>query len=208
MSNGWTPFITHELENGRLRWLVDTYEAAKVYPAKEEVFRAFKLTPYQNVRVVIIGQDPYHTPGVANGLAFSSKKTEATPPSLVNIFKAIKNDLGIENKNPSLDKWASQGVLLLNTALTTIVGSPLEHAEYWKDFTSSVLSALNNHPNNLVFLLWGNEAKKLSSQINSKHTVLTASHPSPLSAKNFINCQHFSKVNEILTTPIDWRTDV
>ncbi len=214
MSNGWTPFITHELENGRLRWLVDTYEAAKVYPAKEEVFRAFKLTPYQNVRVVIIGQDPYHTPGVANGLAFSSKKTEVTPPSLVNIFKAIKNDLNIDNHNTDLSSWASQGVLLMNTALTVEEGKPGSHTKEWISFTNQIIDGLNKHPHhNIVFLLWGQHAQAFESKIASRHTVLKTSHPSPFSAhKGFLDCKHFSKVNEILQergeSPINWSTDV
>lgn len=215
MANGWTPYIHNELAAGKLRWLHEQYDMldGHMCPSdKSEVFRAFKLTPLDEVKVVIIGQDPYHTKNIADGLAFSSKNPKKIPPSLRNIFKAIEIDLGIKNTNPSLESWSKQGVLLMNTALTTVVGQPLEHGEYWVDFTKNIIKALNSHKDKLIFLLWGNHAKSLKQIISERHYILEATHPSPLSAKGFINCLHFSETNRILTqegkTPINWSTDV
>lgn len=210
MNNGWSEYINHSLTSGLLRWLVYKYENSDVCPKnKDEVFRAFKMTPLQNVKVVILGQDPYHTKDIADGLAFSSKK--GIPPSLRNIFKAIELDLGIKNTESKLDRWARQGVLLLNTALTTEEGRPGAHLKEWDLFIKGVIDKLNKQERNVIFLLWGKKAQKYQYLIHKGHTTLLAAHPSPFSAKHFINCGHFSKVNSLLTKagqdPIDWSTN-
>lgn len=212
--NHWTPFIEDMLSNNSyLRYLGYLYndKNIKVYPEMADVFKAFKTTPYQNVKVVIIGQDPYHTPGIANGLAFSSKDLNVTPPSLQNIFKSIEHDLGIKNTNPDLTKWANQGVLLMNTSFTVEEGKPGSHAKDWVKFTNQAISKLNEHPNELIFLLWGKHAQNYEQMIARKHKILKTSHPSPFSAsKGFLTCKHFSAVNELLAAqgqaPIDWGT--
>lgn len=227
--NGWSPLIQETLTSLFGGWLVDQYNDKNktIFPIRENVFKAFKLTPYEKVRVVIVGQDPYPNCQVkaslvskdpiiipeANGLAFSVNKNIPTPRSLQNIFKAIETDLRITNTNPDLSSWAEQGVLLLNTALTVELQRPKSHSKQWQPFMRRVIFKLNEHPNRLIFLLWGSEAKKLRKQIHKRHIILAASHPSPASPnKDFIECRHFSKVNEILTSkgdaPINWSTDV
>lgn len=184
-----------------------------IYPPKHEVFNAFKLTEFDQVKVVILGQDPYHGENQAHGLAFSVKPNVPPPPSLVNIYKELAQDITEFQIPPHgyLHKWATQGVLLLNTVLTVEQGKAHSHAEFgWEHFTDKVISQLNQHRENLVFLLWGSHAQKKGRIIDrQRHCVLTAPHPSPLSAyRGFFGCCHFSKANQYLVekgiTPIDW----
>jgi uracil-DNA glycosylase len=173
----------------------------KIAPLPMDIFKAFELCSYQETKVVIFGQDPYFQDGLANGLAFSVDKNNPIPASLKNIYKEIKNDIGVVlSKNGSLDSWASQGVLLLNSCLTVEVSKPGSHfGAGWENFIKEVVMLLNKK-NNLVFLLWGKNAKKYKKYINPNfHLVLTAPHPSPLSAyKGFFGCKHFSKCNAYL----------
>lgn len=184
-----------------------------VYPPQEEIFSAFKLTEFEQVKVVILGQDPYHGPNQAHGLAFSVKPGVNPPPSLVNIYKEIAADIAhfaIPQHGYLLD-WAKQGVLLLNSVLTVEQGKAHSHANFgWETFTDRVIAALNQQREHLVFLLWGSHAQKKGQFIDrNKHCVLTAPHPSPLSAhRGFFGCQHFSKTNAYLQqygiAPINW----
>lgn len=184
-----------------------------IYPAQENVFNALKFTPFSDMKVVIIGQDPYHNPGQAHGLSFSVPKGIAKPPSLLNIFKELKNDCGIEiPKHGCLEHWAQQGVLLLNAVLTVEENKPGSHANIgWQQFTDTIIHKINQHPEQIVYLLWGSYAQKKRELIDTKkHVILTAPHPSPLSAhRGFLGCKHFSKANALLIkagrTPIDWQ---
>ncbi len=183
-----------------------------IYPKQEDVFNALVYTPFDRVSVVILGQDPYHGPGQAEGLSFSVPRGVPIPPSLQNIFKEIHTDIGLPiPKIGHLESWARQGVLLLNTVLTVEQGRPASHAgRGWEQFTDTIISKISEHKNNVVFLLWGRHAQAKASLIDStRHTVLTAAHPSPLSAYNgFFGCKHFSKTNAALVLagkqPIDW----
>ncbi len=188
-------------------------EKVTVYPSKEQIFTAFSATPFEKVKVVILGQDPYHGPNQAHGLCFSVMPGVKTPPSLVNIYKELKQDIpGF--KIPShgyLQSWAEQGVLLLNTVLTVEQGQAHSHKHLgWEKFTDKVIQQLNQYGKGIVFLLWGAHAQKKGAQIDtSKHVVLKAPHPSPLSAhRGFLGCRHFSKTNQLLNEqgrqPIDW----
>ncbi len=189
------------------------YEDGSVYPAPENIFRAFDLCPFEKVKVVILGQDPYHGERQANGLAFAVDEREAVPPSLKNIFKEIESDLGkpLVHKGGDLSRWAKQGVLLLNATLTVRAHTAGSHQEKgWEQFTDAVIRKLSQVRSGLVFMLWGNYAKAKGAHIDrSKHLVLEAPHPSPLSAHSgFFACKHFSRANEYLIshaeTPIDW----
>ncbi len=181
-----------------------------IFPPQDQIFRAFTLTPYSKVRAVILGQDPYYRPGQATGLAFSVPDGVRLPPSLRNIFKELQADCGITPpKSGDLTRWAENGVLLLNTALTVREGAPNSHRKLWLAFTDAVLDALDAHPEPLVFLLWGNPAREKKAHIkNPRHLILEAAHPSPLSAANgFFGCRHFSAAAEFLAqngTPMDW----
>ncbi|PID58494.1 MAG: uracil-DNA glycosylase [Gammaproteobacteria bacterium] len=183
-----------------------------IYPPAEQVFAAFKHTEFSEVRVVILGQDPYHGAGQANGLAFSVNKGIKIPPSLVNIYKEIATDIGAAPpKHGDLTHWAKQGVLLLNTVLTVQANQAHSHKNQgWEVFTDAVIASLNDAPQHVVFLLWGAPAQKKAALIDgNKHTVLTAPHPSPLSAyRGFFGCKHFSRANEALVAhgqqPIIW----
>jgi len=183
-----------------------------IYPPSSLIFHAFELCPPQDLKVVILGQDPYHGPGQAHGLCFSVPEGIAIPPSLVNIFKEIQSDLGQEApKSGNLERWASQGILLLNAILTVNAGEAASHKHSgWENFTDAVIRSISEQQEGIVFLLWGRFAIQKSSLINaSKHLILTAAHPSPLSAYNgFFGCKHFSKTNEYLIskgkTPIKW----
>lgn len=184
----------------------------RVYPPAKDVFNALRFTPCDEVKVVILGQDPYHGPGQAHGLSFSVPPGISPPPSLENIFRELKSDLGIERPNSGcLTPWAKQGVLLLNAVLTVVDGSPGSHARRgWERFTDKVIAGLNEAHDHLVFLLWGNYAKQKAAGVDPKrHLILTAAHPSPLSAsRGFLGCRHFSKANAYLEqngrAPIDW----
>ncbi|RYY65424.1 MAG: uracil-DNA glycosylase, partial [Chitinophagaceae bacterium] len=169
-----------------------------IYPPGSLIFNAFEQTPFENVSVVILGQDPYHGPGQAHGLSFSVQKGVKLPPSLVNIFKEIKSDIGVDMPAGmgDLTHWAQQGVLLLNAALTVRAGEAYSHAKYgWADFTDAVISKISAEKENVVFLLWGKFAQEKQGLIDAtKHHVLKAAHPSPLSAHNgFFGSKHFSK---------------
>ena len=196
-----TAFVKKEYQNG------------VVYPSPKNIFRAFDLCPFENVKVVILGQDPYHGARQANGLAFAVDEKKSVPPSLKNIFKEIESDLGksLIHTNGDLSRWAKQGVLLLNATLTVrahVAGSHQEKG--WEQFTDAVIRALSEERAGLVFILWGNYAKQKGAHIDrSKHLVLEAPHPSPFSAfSGFFGCKHFSKANSYLAEcgrePIDW----
>jgi len=183
-----------------------------IYPPGKQIFNAFKLTPFESVKVVIIGQDPYYNPGQAHGLCFSVAQGVASPPSLVNIFKEINNDLNIPApQHGNLEHWAKQGILLLNASLTVEAGLPMSHSKIgWHIFTDEVIKHISQHKDHVVFLLWGRFAQNKEVLIDSsKHCILKAAHPSPLSVFNgFYGCRHFSKANLWLEqhgiAPIDW----
>lgn len=205
MHESWKPFLKSEFEKPYFRelskFLHEAYDTRTIFPPKSKVFRAF-ATDLNEVKVVILGQDPYHTPGAAEGLAFSVPTTEKIPPSLVNIYKEIDSDIGKHtNASGHLDNWQEQGVLLLNTVLTVEAHRPKSHSgKGWEIFTTEVIKYLNEKRPHLVFMLWGRDARNKKSLIDtSKHLVLEAPHPSPLSAHaGFFGCKHFSKCNEFL----------
>ena len=195
------------------RFLAEEYRTHTIYPDMHHIFNALKETAFEDVKVVIIGQDPYHNPGQAHGMCFSVMPGTDTPPSLVNVFKEIKSDLGIANTNPYLIDWAKQGVLLLNAVLTVRAGQAGSHrGKGWEILTDSIIKKLNERNEPIVFMLWGAYARSKKGYVtNPNHLVLECAHPSPLSAYNgFFGCKHFSKCNEFLTQnglkPIDWRT--
>ncbi len=184
----------------------------RVYPPGREIFKAFELTPVDRVKVVILGQDPYHQQGQAEGLSFSVPEGVPAPPSLRNIFREIESDLGIRMSGcPHLEKWARQGVLLLNTVLTVRAGQPTSHSRIgWTEFTDAVIRYISDNLNGVVFMLWGSYARGKKDLIDtSRHHVLEAAHPSPLARGAFFGCRHFSRANAILVseglTPIDWQ---
>lgn len=191
------------------------YYTGDVFPPREQLYRAMELCPTQATRVVILGQDPYHGPGQANGLAFSVNKHVPIPPSLDNIFFEIGMDLDISRpEHGDLTAWAQQGVLLLNTILTVEKGKPMSHAlRGWEDHTDSILRTINDSDKPVVFMLWGLKARAKKFLINNPiHLILEAPHPSPLSAhKGFFGCEHFSKCNDFLISkgmcPINWRLE-
>jgi len=182
-----------------------------IYPKGSLIFNAFNSTPFDKVKVVLLGQDPYYNPGQAHGLSFSVPDGVPFPPSLVNIFKELNADLGIEPPtNGSLQRWAQQGVFLLNAVLTVRAGLPASHSKIgWTKFTDAVIKKISDKKEGIVFLLWGNYARSKKTLIDTKrHYVLEAAHPSPLAKGAFFGCRHFSKTNEILLkqckTPIIW----
>ena len=191
------------------------YSSYVVFPPSEDIFNAFHFTPLSKVKVVIIGQDPYHNVGHAHGLCFSVQPGTEIPPSLVNIYKELQDDVGCEIPNNGyLVKWAEQGVLLLNTVLTVRAHQANSHqGKGWEQFTDAVIRAVNEKEEPVVFLLWGRPAQLKKSMLNNpKHLILEAPHPSPLSAyRGFFGCKHFSKANEFLTahglSPIDWQIE-
>jgi uracil-DNA glycosylase len=191
----------------------DEYKSATVYPSPKFLFRAFELTPFEKVKVVILGQDPYHGKGQANGLCFAVNDGEKLPPSLQNIFKEIESDLGkpIKNRSGDLSRWAEQGVLLLNATLTVRAATPGSHQNKgWEQFTDAVIRILSKEREHLVFILWGNYARAKGASIDrTKHLVIESPHPSPFSAYNgFFGSKPFSKTNEYLEKqgkePVDW----
>lgn len=216
IENNWKPIIDAEINKSYFKELSafvhEEYRTKVIYPSAKNIFRCFELTDYQNVKVVILGQDPYMRPNQAHGLCFSVQNGVDIPPSLKNIYKEIQDDLGIIPPNSGfLEKWATQGVLLLNTILSVEEGKPLSHkGNGWEVFTDHIIEILNYDNTPKVFMLWGNESKQKALMITNKnHLVLTASHPSPLGAyKGFFGCHHFSKANAFLIqngrTPINW----
>ena len=217
----WKDVIGAEKKQAYFQHILQQVQQARVaglvvYPPQAEVFNAFKLTEFEQVKVVILGQDPYHGPNQAHGLAFSVKPGVAPPPSLVNMYKELASDIsGFRIPNHGyLVRWAEQGVLLLNTVLTVEQGQAHSHANFgWETFTDRVIAALNEQRENVVFLLWGSHAQKKGQFIDrQKHCVLTAPHPSPLSAhRGFLGCRHFSKANQYLQAhnivQINWQLD-
>ncbi len=222
IDDGWlerlTPFLDSKRMDVVLDYLTIKKKAGKIiYPAQKDMFNAFKYTPFDKVRVVILGQDPYPSPGLADGLAFSSGLPTVCPASLRNILKEVEEDvykgLSLERTSDySLKNWADQGVLLLNTALTVEAHDAGAHTQLWHEFTVNVIDTLDREKDNLVFLLWGKKAGFFKLFVNGyKHYVLQCAHPSPLAqgaANNFSGCQHFSKTNLILEKihqkPIEW----
>ena len=207
----WDTFQSEEFKSLR-SFLKQEYQTKMIFPPAKDIFNAFNFTPLNKVKVVILGQDPYHGPGQANGLCFSVKNGIKIPPSLQNIYKECAVDIGFRPPNHGdLSHWAKQGVLLLNATLSVENGKAGSHQKKgWEYFTDEVIKTLNNHHKGLVFLLWGNFAKQKEKFIDpKKHHLLHSVHPSPLSAhRGFFGCKHFSTVNELLKkqgrTPIDW----
>lgn len=217
LNNSWDDLLRSEFEKEyyiKLRqFLINEYRTMRIYPNMNNIFQALKLTSYEDVKVVILGQDPYHGPNQAHGLAFSVQPNVKVPPSLLNMYKELREDLHcfIPN-NGYLESWANQGVLLLNTVLTVREGQANSHKNMgWELFTDKVISLLNHRNKPVIFLLWGNNAKdKMKLITNKHHYILTTVHPSPLSAnRGFFGCGHFSKANEILEslgeTKINWQ---
>lgn len=217
IGNEWDSLLAEEFKKDyylRLRSiLANEYKTQTIYPNMYDIFNALKYTSYSDVKAVILGQDPYHGPGQAHGLCFSVKKGVEAPPSLKNIFKEIKDELGIEPPNHGeLTAWTKQGVLLLNTVLTVRAGQANSHKGLgWESFTDKVIELLNERNKPMVFLLWGANARQKTTLItNPAHLILSCAHPSPLSAYNgFFGCGHFKRCNDFLISngedPIDWR---
>ncbi len=217
INKSWDDFLNEQFNQDYFKklssFLTRQYAQKTIYPPKIEVFSSFYFTDLDKVKVVILGQDPYHQPNQACGLAFAVKPNVALPPSLVNIYKEIEDDLNIKmSNNGYLVKWATQGVMLLNAVLTVEQSKANSHrGKGWEIFTDNVIAYLNKQDQPIVFLLWGNNAKeKMSLLSNPKHLVLTSVHPSPLSAhRGFFGCKHFSKANAFLIEnglePIDWK---
>ncbi|MDQ0160676.1 uracil-DNA glycosylase [Alkalibacillus salilacus] len=210
----WEQILKPEIHKTYFQNLLKTVEQeyAKnvIYPPYLQIFRAFELTPFANVKVVLLGQDPYHQPNQANGLSFSVPKGQAFPPSLRNINKELWNDLGCELPHGDLTQWAEEGVLMLNTSLTVKQGEANSHRGLgWHSFTNYVITQLSESHPHLVFVLWGKQAYQKAQLIQARHTIVHAPHPSPLSAyRGFFGSQPFSQVNHALKihqqTPIDW----
>ncbi|MEG2220999.1 MAG: uracil-DNA glycosylase [Cetobacterium sp.] len=216
IGNDWDDILKNEVEKSYFlemkEFLKKEYSEKIIYPPKKEIFTAFQLTPYKDVKVVILGQDPYHGEGQAHGLAFSVKKGIKLPPSLRNIYKEIANENEAQVFNHGcLESWATQGVFLLNTSLTVREGEANSHSKIgWSKFTDEVIKKLNEKKEPIIFVLWGNNAKQKKKLItNSQHYILEGVHPSPLSAsRGFFGCNHFKEINLILKEKfnkhIDW----
>ena len=217
MEESWKEALKDEFDKpyfaSLVKYLHEEKAAGKtIYPPGRQIFKAFELTPVDKVKVVILGQDPYHGAGQAMGLSFSVPDNMLAPPSLRNIFREIESDLGIRmSGRPNLENWARQGVLLLNAILTVRAGEAASHSRIgWTEFTDAVIRYISDNLNGIVFLLWGNFARSKKSLIDSsRHHVLEAAHPSPLAGGAFSGCRHFSKTNEILVSeglaPVDWQ---
>ena len=222
ISNDWLPVLQKEFGKPYYaelyKFIKEEYQSKKIFPPSGDIFNAFHFTPYSKVKVVILGQDPYHNDHQAHGLAFSvlpEIEKKDIPPSLVNIYKELRDDLGLYiPDNGYLKKWADQGVMLLNTVLTVRAHEAFSHRmKGWEKFTDEVISELNKKDDPLVFMLWGRPAREKKAMLdNPKHLVLEAPHPSPLSAsRGFFGCRHFSKCNDFLREngmePIDWQIE-
>ena len=219
IANDWAPALREEYKKPYYKDLflkvTEEYRNYQIFPPADDIFNAFHLTALSDVKVVILGQDPYHNIGQAHGLSFSVKPGIEAPPSLVNIYKELNEDLGCYVPNNGyLVKWAQQGVLLLNTVLTVRAHQANSHRGIgWEDFTNAVIRILNEQDRPIVFLLWGRPAQNKMSMLNNpNHLILTAPHPSPLSAyRGFFGCKHFSRTNEFLAAhgvkPIDWQIE-
>lgn len=217
IEQSWKEALSEEFDKPYFRELAAELHREKqagitVYPPGGSIFKAFELCPLDRVKVVILGQDPYHNPGQAMGLSFSVPEGIAAPPSLKNIFKEIESDLGIKmSGSTDLSPWARQGVLLLNAVLTVRAGAAASHSGLgWQEFTDAVIRTISETRSGVVFLLWGNYAKTKAPLIDiSRHHILAAAHPSPLARGAFFGCRHFSRTNEILEhegkSPIDWK---
>ena len=217
IEESWKQALQSEFDKPYFAGLVDFLHGEKaagqtVYPPGSQIFKAFELTPVDDVKVVILGQDPYHGPGQAMGLSFSVPDGVRMPPSLRNIFKEIEDELGVRmSGRTNLEPWARQGVLLLNAVLTVRGGIAASHSNIgWQEFTDAVIRYLSDNCEGIVFLLWGNFARSKRALIDtSRHYVLEAAHPSPLAGGAFFGCGHFAKTNEILInehkTPINWQ---
>lgn len=214
---GWKEILKGEFSKNYFQQVVTHLQMEKlagkhIFPPGSLIFHAFEKTPFDRVKVVILGQDPYHNPGQAHGLSFSVPEGVAIPPSLVNIYKEIASDIGVPvPRHGNLESWAQRGVLLLNAVLTVRANEPASHQKIgWMDFTNAVIREISNKKEHVVFLLWGRFAQEKQALIDeTKHLVLKAAHPSPLSAHNgFFGCRHFSRTNEYLIShgidPIDW----
>ena len=219
ITNDWLAPLSAEFKKPYYKDLYKTilqeYRSRRVYPAPDDIFNAFHLTPLSDVKVVILGQDPYHGDGQAHGLCFSVKPSVEIPPSLENIYKELHDDLGCRIPNNGyLVKWAEQGVLLLNTVLTVRAHEAMSHRDIgWETFTDAVIQIVNQQDRPIVFLLWGGAARAKASMLNNpNHLILEAPHPSPLSAyRGFFGCRHFSRANAFLqahgAAPIDWQIE-
>ena len=219
LEKSWYEKLKNEISQPYIQelkmFLEEEQKAGKIiYPPEELIFNSFLQTPFEKVKVVIVGQDPYHGPGQAHGLSFSVLPGITAPPSLKNIFKELETDLGIRRPSSgNLISWAKQGVLLLNATLTVRTGEPKSHhGKGWERFTDAVIDILAQRPDPLVFLLWGKSAQeKCHKVIGTHHAIFQAAHPSPYSATHFLGCHHFSKTNEFLKKvgkePIDWTVD-
>lgn len=217
MEESWKEILKDEFKKPYFKNIVEHLKTEKaqgktIYPPGSLIFNAFNQTPIDNVKVVILGQDPYHGPKQAMGLSFSVPKDVPPPPSLINIFKELQDDVGVPiPKTGDLTPWAEQGVFLLNASLTVRAGEPMSHSKIgWHTFTNCVIQTLSDVKENIVFLLWGKFAQEKKELIDTKkHHILKAAHPSPLAASNgFFGCRHFSKTNSYLVKhnidPIDW----
>ncbi len=219
IDNDWKVALGEEFKKPYYKKLFtiikDEYETNEIFPAAEDIFAAYHLTPLADVKVVILGQDPYHGEGQAEGLCFSVKKEVEIPPSLMNIYKELKDDLGIELPNHgSLVSWAKQGILLINTVLTVRAHQANSHKGIgWEEFTDATIKAVNNQDRPVVFILWGKPAQKKRAMLNNpKHLILEAPHPSPLSSyRGFFGSKPFSQTNTFLKqmgeAPIDWKIE-
>ena len=217
IEQSWKSALTDEFNKPYFESLVAFLRQEKaagvtIFPPGRQIFRAFDLTPMDKVKVVILGQDPYHGPGQAHGLSFSVPAGVPAPPSLKNIFKEIESDLGVKMSGcPNLEAWAQQGVLLLNAVLTVRSGEAASHSRIgWQEFTDAVIKCISDKCDGVVFMLWGNFARTKAALIDSsRHYVLEAAHPSPLARGAFFGCRHFSRANDYLKasgrTPIDWQ---
>lgn len=219
INDDWKEFLKEEFNKNyfleiKKRYIQALNNNAIIYPPANLTFNAFNLTPLDELKIVLLGQDPYHQPNQAMGLSFSVPYGVKIPPSLLNIYKELKTDLNIEpSKSGNLSSWAKQGILLLNSILSVEAGKPASHSSWgWQEFSDAVISKLSLEKSGLIFMLWGNYAKSKKALIDtSKHFILEAAHPSPLARTGFLGCKHFSKANEILRNlgknPINWQLD-